>query len=57
MMGKSHLQNKPWRKECSDKSLASLHMDIFSSSVISIAGHNFVLIILMIAQDTDGSMV
>jgi hypothetical protein len=45
MMGKCHLQNKPWRKERSDKPLANLQKDIFSSSVISIEGHNFALII------------
>jgi hypothetical protein len=49
MMGKSHLNNnfvnKPGRKERSGKSLAKVYMDTFSSSVTSIEGHNYALII------------
>jgi hypothetical protein len=45
MMGKSHLNNKPGGKEQSEKPLAKVYMDIFSSSVISIEGHNYSLII------------
>ena len=45
MMGKSHLNNKPGRKERSDKPLSRVYMDIFSSSVTSIEGHNYALVI------------
>ena len=45
MIGKSHLENKQKRKERSDKPMARLQMDVFSSSVISIEGHKFALII------------
>ncbi len=45
MMGMSHLNYKPGRKERSDKPLAKVYMDIFSSSVTLIEGHNYALII------------
>jgi hypothetical protein len=45
MMSKSHLSNAPGRKERSDKPLAKVHIDIFSSSVTLIEGHNCPLII------------
>jgi hypothetical protein len=45
MMGKSHMNNTQGRKERSDKPLAKIYLDIFSTSVTSIAGHNYALII------------
>ncbi len=43
MMGKSNLQNKPKRKDRSNPPLERIHMDIFSSSVILLEGHNYAL--------------
>jgi hypothetical protein len=53
MMGKSHLNNKPGRKERSDKPLAKVYMDILSSLVTSIEGHIYAL---LITDDCTGYM-
>ena len=54
MMGKSHLNNKPGRRDRSDKSWSRVYMDIFSSSVTSIERHNYALVNSpMIVQDID----
>ncbi len=45
MMGKNHLNNEQGRMEQSDKPLAKVFMDIFSTLVTSIEGHNYALII------------
>jgi hypothetical protein len=44
-MGKNHLNSKQGRKERSGKPLAKVYMDMFSSLVTSIEGHNYALII------------
>jgi hypothetical protein len=45
MMGKSHLQNNPTRKDRSNSPLERLHMDILSSSVTLLEGYNYALVI------------
>ncbi len=44
MIGKSHLENKPRRKERAEKPLGRTNFDIFSSSVVSIEGYNFAVV-------------
>ncbi len=55
MMGRSHLQNKPKRKDRSNSRLGRLHMDIFSSSVLKDTSMH--LLSMITAQGTDGCMV
>ena len=45
MIGKSKLENMPDRKEHASKPLGRVYIDIFSSSVRSIEGHDFGLLI------------
>jgi hypothetical protein len=45
MIGKSHLENKPRRKEQAENPLGRTNFDIFSSSVVSIEGYNFAVVI------------
>ncbi len=45
MIGKSHLENKPRRKERAENPLGRTNFDIFSSSVVSIEGYNFAVVI------------
>ncbi len=44
MLGKSTLENYPGLMEPAQRPLERVHMDMYSSSVTSIEGYNYVLI-------------
>ncbi len=57
MIGKSTLENLPKLKSRATEQPVQVNMDLFSSSVQSIEGYNYAVVLLTVISDTDGYMV
>ena len=56
MIGKSTPEGLPKLKDRAPEPLYLVNMDLFSSSVTSIEGYNYAVVLLIVIPDTDGYM-